>query len=133
MMTKADYLTAGAVMTPFVMVEPADTLAEAAERMQEANAGSALVLDYGELVGILTSRDLLRAMAERTHSAEARVRQWMTPNPRVARVDTLAEEAALIMVEQGCHHLPVVDMDGRPLGVVGMRAVVSETIEPGLG
>lgn len=88
------------------------------------------MLDYGRLIGILTSRDLLRAMAERTHSAEARARTWMTPNPRVARVDTAAEEAALMMVEQGCHHLPVVDTDGRPIGVVGMRAVVSRTIEP---
>ncbi len=131
-MTKSDSITAGAVMTPFVSVEPADTLGEAAERMTKATAGSALVIDYGELVGILTSRDLLQAMAERTHSAEARVREWMTPHPRVARADTPAEEAALIMVEQGCHHLPVVDTDGRPIGVVGMRAVVSETIEPTL-
>jgi CBS domain-containing protein len=54
----------------------------------------------------------------------------MTPDPRVARADTPAEEAALMMVEQGCHHLPVVDVDGRPIGVVGMRSLVSRTIEP---
>jgi CBS domain-containing protein len=53
----------------------------------------------------------------------------MTPEPRVARADMPAEEAALIMVEQGCHHLPVVDTEGRPIGVVGMRSVVSKTIE----
>ena len=131
-MIKPGRITAGEVMTTFVAVEPSDTLGEAAERMQEANVSSALVLDYGELAGILTSRDLLRAMAERTHSAEARVREWMTPHPRVARADTPAEEAALIMVEQGCHHLPVVDGKGRPIGVVGMRAVVWETLEPDL-
>jgi signal-transduction protein with cAMP-binding, CBS, and nucleotidyltransferase domain len=34
-----------------------------------------------------------------------------------------------MMVEQGCHHLPVVD-DGWPVGMVGMRSVVSETFEP---
>jgi CBS domain-containing protein len=129
-MIKTSHITAGEVMTTFVTVEPSDTLGEAAERMQEVNAGSALVLDYGELIGILTSRDLLRAMAGRTHSAEARVRQWMTASPRVARADTRAGEAALIMVEQGCHHLPVVDGEGRPIGVVGMRAVVWETMEP---
>ncbi len=129
MATTTGHITAGDVMTNFVSVTPWDTLGEAAERMREANAGSALVLDYGRLSGILTSRDLLRAVAERTHSADARVREWMTPNPRVARADTPAEEAALIMVEQGCHHLPVVE-DERPIGVVGMRAVVSETIEP---
>jgi CBS domain-containing protein len=100
--------------------------------MAEKNAGSALVVDFGRLVGILTSRDVLRAVAGRTHSSEARVREWMTSDPRVARADTPAEEAALMMVEQGCHHLPVVE-NGRPIGVVGMRTVVSETIEPVLG
>jgi CBS domain-containing protein len=104
--TKVNHVTAGEVMATFVTVEPSDTLGEAAERMQEAKEGSALVLDSSELVGILTSRDLLRAVAGRTHSAEARAREWMTPNPRVARADTPAEEAAFIMVEQGCHHLP---------------------------
>jgi CBS domain-containing protein len=122
-------ITAGEVMTGFVAAEPSDTLGEIAEKMREANAGSALVIDYGRLVGILTSRDMLRAVAERTHSSEARARTWMTPGPRVARADTPAEEASLIMVEQGCHHLPVVDTDGRPIGVVGMRSVVSRTIE----
>src|SRR5262245_18857388 len=129
-MMKTATITAGEVMTSFVIAEPSDTLGEVAERMSEASAGSALVLDYGRLIGILTSRDMLRAMAERTHSAEARARTWMTPNPRVARVDTPAEEAALMMIEQRCHHLPVVDADDRPVGVVGMRSVVSRTIDP---
>jgi CBS domain-containing protein len=117
-------------MTGFVAAEPSDTLGEIAEKMREADAGSALVIDYGRLVGILTSRDVLRAVADRTHSSEARARTWMTPDPRVARADTPADEAALMMVEQGCHHLPVVDTDGRPIGVVGMRSLVSRTIEP---
>ena len=55
------------------------------------------------LTGILTSRDLLRAVAERTHSAEARVREWMTPNTQVVWPETPAEEAALIVVERGWH------------------------------
>jgi CBS domain-containing protein len=115
----------------FPVVNPWDSLGEAVERMTEKEAGSALVVDYGRLVGIITSRDILRAVAGRTHSSEARVRDWMSPDPRVARADTPAAEAALMMVEQGCHHLPVVD-NGRAIGV-GMRAVVSDTIEPVLG
>src|SRR5215217_3934306 len=95
--------------TEFVVVNPWDTLGEAVERMTEKNAGSALVVDFGRLAGILTSRDVLRAVAGRTHSSDARVREWMTPDPRVARADTAAGEAALMMVEQGCHHLPVVE------------------------
>lgn len=115
--------------TDFAVVDPWDTLGEAVERMAEKEAGSALVVDYGRLIGIVTSRDILRAVAGRTHSSEARVREWMTGDPRVALADTPAEEAALMMVEQGCHHLPVVE-NGRPVGVIGMRAVVSDTIEP---
>lgn len=115
--------------TDFAAVAPWDTLGEAVERMNAKEAGSALVIDYGRLVGILTSRDILRAVAGRTHSSEARVREWMSADPRVAQADTPAEEAALMMVEQGCHHLPVVEKD-RPIGLVGMRAVVSDTIEP---
>ena len=115
--------------TDFAVVDPWDTLGEAVERMAEKEAGSALVVDYGRLIGIVTSRDILRAVAGRTHSSEARVREWMSGDPRVALADTPAEEAALMMVEQGCHHLPVVE-NGRPVGVIGMRAVVSDTIEP---
>ena len=118
--------------TNFLTADPADTLGETAEKMAHADYGSALVVDGGRLIGILTSRDLVRALAGRTHSSEARVREWMTPHPRVARPDTPAEEAGLIMVEEGCHHLPVVE-NNRPVGLVGMRAVVSETFEPARG
>ena len=129
---RASVLPVGALMTPdFVAVEPWDTIGEAAEKMHELDVGSALVVDGGHLVGILTSRDLMRAIVGRTHSSEARVREWMTADPRVARLDTPAEEAALMMVEQGCHHLPVIK-DGRPVGMVGMRSVVERTFEPAL-
>jgi CBS domain-containing protein len=124
-------LPVGLVMTTqFVTVEPWDTLGETAEKMARSDYGSALVVDAGRVVGILPSRDLVRALAGRTHSSEARVREWMASDPRVVRTDTPAEEAALMMVEQGCHHLPVVDEHERPVGLVGMRAVVSETFEP---
>jgi CBS domain-containing protein len=130
--TKMHTPVSSLMTTSFPVVNPWDSLGEAVERMTEKEAGSALVVDYGRLVGIITSRDILRAVAGRTHSSEARVRDWMSPDPRVARADTPAAEAALMMVEQGCHHLPVVD-NGRAIGVVGMRAVVSDTIEPVLG
>ena len=90
---RASVLPVGVLMRPeFVSVDPSDTLGEAAEKMSELDVGSALVIDSGHLVGILTSRDLMRALAGRTHSSEARVREWMTPDPRVARLDTPAAE-----------------------------------------
>jgi sulfide:quinone oxidoreductase len=107
-----------------VVVAPEDTLGEIAEKLGERDAGSALVCDYGRLVGILTSRDLLRAYAERVHPSEGRAREWMTAEPMTAPPGTSLEEARLVMSEYGFHHLPVVDGDGRPLGVVGLRDTV---------
>jgi len=107
-----------------LVVAPEDTLGEVAERLRERDAGSALVCDYGRLIGILTSRDLLRAYAERVHPSEGRAREWMTAEPLSVPLGTSLEEAALVMSGHGFHHLPVVDDDGRALGVVGLRDTV---------
>ncbi|MGE5690059.1 MAG: cyclic nucleotide-binding/CBS domain-containing protein [Pseudomonadota bacterium] len=104
-------------------VAPEDTLGEAAEKLDERDVGSALVTEYGRLIGIVTSRDLVRALAGRIHSSEARVRDWMTAEPVTADPSTTIDEARALMLEHGFHHLPVA-VDGRPVGVVGLRAVV---------
>ena len=76
--------------------------------------------DYGRLIGILTSRDLLRAFAGRAHPGEARVREWMTAEPVAVSADTPIEAAVTMMTEYGFHHLPVVE-DERPTGMLGLR------------
>jgi CBS domain-containing protein len=105
-----------------VAVAPEDTIGEAAERMTERNVGSAVVLDHGRLIGILTERDLLRAVAGRVHSSDARVREWMTNDPKTVGPDASAREAAETMLEHGFRHLPVVD-EGRTVGIVSLRDV----------
>ena len=106
-----------------VVVAPEDTLGEVAERMNALGTGSALVAEFGRLIGILTSRDMLRALAGRVHSSEARVRQWMTVEPIAVTAETSLDAAAVLMVEHDIHHLPVVDGE-RPVGIVRMRDVV---------
>jgi sulfide:quinone oxidoreductase len=113
-----------------VVVAPEDTLGEIAERLRERDAGSALVCADGRLIGILTSRDLLHAYAERIHPSEGRAREWMTAEPLTVTPGTSLEEARLIMTEYGFHHLPVVDEDGHPLGVAGLRATLRPDPEP---
>jgi sulfide:quinone oxidoreductase len=111
---------AEAMSTEPLLVAPEDTLGEVAERMRERDTGSALVADYGRLIGILTSRDLLRAFAGRVHPSEARVREWMTAEPVAVSAATPIEVAVTLMTEYGFHHLPVVD-DERPVGMLGLR------------
>ena len=102
-------------------VEPSDTIGEAAEKMNASNVGAVVVMeDMVRIVGIVTERDLLRAVASRARAAEARVRQWMTPDPVTITPDLTIEEAAKIMFDNNFRHLPVVK-DGRALGIVSLR------------
>ena len=120
-----DELCTGDMMArAFVTTAPEDTLGELAEHLAEADAGSALVLEYGRLTGILTSRDIVRAVASRAHPSEARVREWMSAAPVTAERELPIDDAARLMLEGGFHHLPVIEND-RPVGVVGLRSVVS--------
>jgi CBS domain-containing protein len=105
-------------------VAPEDTLGEAAQRMSEQEVGSAVVLEHGRLIGILTERDLLKAVAGRVHSSEARVREWMTEDPITASEDMSAAEALETMMEHGFRHLPVVQGE-RTIGVVSIRDVMT--------
>jgi CBS domain-containing protein len=116
------------VMRPdFIEVAPEDTLGEVAERMTAKNVGAVVVKDYGRLIGILTERDMLKAMAARVHTSEARVRQWMTEDPITASAEMGVDEAARVMLDNGFRHLPVVDENGRVTGVVSLRRVVGAT------
>jgi len=103
-----------------LVVAPEDTLGEVAEKMRAGDLGSALVADYGRLIGILTSRDLLRAFAGRVHPSEARAREWMTAEPVTVSAATPIETAVTLMTEYGFHHLPVIE-DDRPIGMLGLR------------
>ena len=113
-------------------VAPEDTLAEAAQTMTDHHVGSAVVLEHGRLIGIVTERDLLRAAAARAHPSEARVREWMTVDPIVASESTSAGEAARTMMEHGFRHLPVVEGE-RTVGIVSLRDVMRWSMHVELG
>jgi CBS domain-containing protein len=120
--------TLGELMTSDVLtVAPEDTLGEAAQKMVDRGVGSAIVSDYGRLIGILTERDVLRAVADRVHSSEARVRDWMTANPVTASAGMSAADAARTMLDNGFRHLPVVEED-RAVGIVSIRDVAAWNI-----
>ncbi len=114
--------TVADVMTRDVLsVDPSASIGEAAEKMVAAGVGAVVVVeDLARIVGIVTERDILRAVAARARAAEARVRQWMTPSVVTIEPETTIEEAARIMFDRNFRHLPVVK-DGRPLGIVSLR------------
>jgi CBS domain-containing protein len=118
----------GDLMTRDVLtVAPEDTLGEAAAKMTERGVGAVVVSDFGRMIGILSERDIMRAVADRIHSSEARVREWMTANPITATPDTTIEEAGRTMLENGFRHLPVVDGE-RAVGIVSLRDVAEHQL-----
>ena len=121
--------TVGEIMTSDVLtVDPSDTIGETAQKMVERGVSSAVVSDYGNLVGIVTERDLTRAVAGRVHSSEARVREWMTSDPITLERHATADEAAKIMLDNGFRHVPIVE-DGRAVGIVSIRDVARWSTE----
>jgi CBS domain-containing protein len=121
--------TVGEIMTSDVLtVEPSDTIGETAQKMVERGVSSAVVSDYGTLIGIVTERDLTRAVAGRVHTSEARVREWMTSDPITLAPDATADEAAKIMLDNGFRHVPIVDQ-GRAVGIVSIRDVARWSTE----
>ena len=116
---------ADAMRHEFITVAPEDTLGEVAERMvEEKKGGAVVVMDYGRMIGILTERDLLRAIAYRVHTSEARVREWMTEGPITVPPETTLDEASQLMLDKNFRHLPVVE-GGRIVGVVSLRRAVA--------
>jgi len=116
---------ADAMRHEFITVAPEDTLGEVAERMvEEKKGGAVVVMDYGRMIGILTERDLLRAIAYRVHTSEARVREWMTEDPVTVPPETTLDEASQLMLDKNFRHLPVVE-GGRIVGVVSLRRAVA--------
>jgi CBS domain-containing protein len=107
-----------------VSVAPDATLGEAAREMQRRSVGSALVMHVEQgFVGIVTERDLLRAVAASRHPDQASVEEWMTADAITIGPETTRAEAAAIMQERGFRHLPVV-ADGRVVGVLSIRDLV---------
>jgi CBS domain-containing protein len=118
---------ADVMRTEVIDVAPEDTLGEVAERMSAVNVGAVVVKDYGRLIGILTERDMLKAMAARVHTSDARVREWMTEDPLTATAEMAVEDAAQVMLEHNFRHLPIVDDNGAVIGLVSLRRVVAAT------
>lgn len=107
---------------PVCTVEPESTLAEATTVMGERHVGSALICDGEELLGILTERDVVRAISNAFDAPMRPVAEWMTKRPTTTGPETPVKEALRIMVDGGFRHLPILQ-DGKVLGIVSMRDI----------
>jgi signal-transduction protein with cAMP-binding, CBS, and nucleotidyltransferase domain len=117
--------------TELVTVDPTANLTEAARVMSAGKAGSVLVIQGGSLMGILTERDILRALGESSSADLARVSavsEWMTRDPATVGPETTVAEALNQMLFGGFRHLPVLDGPS-VVGMVSMRDLAGSMAE----
>jgi CBS domain-containing protein len=108
-----------AVMSSKLLTAAAgDALTDAARRMAERRVGAILVTDGSRLEGIMTERDVLRAVG--AGNIEGTVGDWMTRHPDTATQTATIGEAAAMMVHGGYRHVPIVDGD-HAIGIVSIR------------
>lgn len=106
-----------------VTVKSVSMLPEAAEKMRNENIGVLPVVDDGEIVGMVTDRDIaIRAVANR--KIDVQVKDVMTPAPKCVTRDASIEEAIREMETQDIRRLAVVDQDGKPCGIVSLEDLV---------
>src|SRR3989337_136249 len=100
-------------------VAPDEPLVTVAQRMVDRDVGAVLVTDAsGGLAGILTERDILRAVAAGIQD-DTVVSDWMTRDPETMGPDDTTAHAAVLMIHGGFRHLPLVE----GADVVGMLSI----------
>lgn len=108
-------------MNPYVLTaRPDQTLEQAAQAMVERKVGAAVVTTQGTVVGIISERDVMRAVARGLVPWNTSLEEIMTKDPLVATPSMATHDAIALMLDHGFRHLPVVD-EGKLLGIVSAR------------
>jgi CBS domain-containing protein len=103
-------------------VAPDTSVIEAVRRMKQRRVGALMVVEADRLVGILSERDVVfRVVAEGLDPGTTRVGEVMTAKPETIGPERPIGHALHIMFEGGFRHVPVVDAEGRAVGMVSAR------------
>ena len=117
-----------------ITLKPSSTVTEAMREMQREHRGCVLVTDDGsvrsKLTGIFTERDVLFRIVDRGRNpASLPVGEVMTPDPETLSVHATVAYVLNKMSVGGFRHVPVVDDDHRPYGVISVRDVVAFMVD----
>ena len=123
-MKVSDLMTKAAVTD-----SPGDTLAEAAAKMRAQQTGSLLIMSGDQLAGIVTERDLLKVVGDGQDPKAVSLREVMTKDPVTVSPDSSIQDAAKIMFDKWFRHLPVTTADGKVVGIISLRDLLSLVAE----
>ena len=127
-MLRTPMRTVADVMTrDLVSVDVGLSLTSAAQQMHGRRVGAALVFAGERIAGIVTERDILRAVAEGRLEGTS-VGDWMTRHPETIEPTDTTSTAATLMIHGGFRHLPVVE-DERVVGIVSIRDLMKVVLD----
>lgn len=113
----------------YLMCRPSDFMDETLDRMVGMKESAIMVTERtGEIVGLLTDEDMLRAVQARAEVGDSIAREhvfaWMTEHPTKIDVNATLEEALAIMDREKLRHL-IVTKEGQPVCIIGISDVLT--------
>ena len=116
------------------VVTPETTVSDAAQLMKNDDIGSLPILDGEQLAGMVTDRDIvIRAVAEGKDPRGMPVREVASRELVTVNADEELSRALQLMASQQVRRLPVVDDDGRLVGILAQADVAVEAKEKDVG
>lgn len=111
---------------PPATLEPTASLREAVELLQEHRIGSIVITDpSGKLLGIFTERDVVLKLCLSNYDLDRTpISELMTPNPHAEQMTTTIAYALNMMSVGGYRHIPIVDDENVPVGIVSVKDIV---------
>jgi CBS domain-containing protein len=115
--------------TPPRLVELTGTVADAVDEMRRERVGCLLVCQGGRLVGLFTERDLMCRVLGVGKSLATPIADVMTAEPVTVHQKEPIRSAIKKMQTGGYRHLPVVDEENRPVGVLSVKRIIHYLVE----
>ena len=115
---------------PALTIDPRATVRDVCQTLKAGGVGALAVVDRGKLVGIISERDVVvRVVALGRDPERTLVSEVMTFPVRTVTEDESSNEARQLMHEGRFRHLPLLDRDGRLIGMLSVRDLLRERIE----
>lgn len=113
-----DVLVGSLMSTPLRTVTPEVSVQTAAQTMIDHGISSVVVVDDDQPIGILTSTDYVRIAADGADATDTEVTAYMTTALTTATANDAVATVAEVMMDEGVHHVPVVDDTEGAVGMI---------------
>lgn len=114
---------------PVPSIPSTTRLREVIATMQKRRVAAVVITEKERVVGIFTERDVLNRIVGLSLNEDLPISDVMTREPRVLSPDDRIADAIRLMTEQGYRHIPLVDREGRNVGLISARDIVEFTAQ----